>query len=175
MTARDRCPWHDDGRHRYRFAVSRMAGTPHYRCGPSCPVPLPTGDGIVEDAAWLAPDVLLVSCAACDREGEVPWVITDDGEGTALCQPCEVDPATPLTLVERYGERCDGCGDPFDVEPWTLPHDVEAHLCPSCSPYEADADADLVAPCGHVDPLGFFAGTSCRSCADRGAREVAAR
>lgn len=124
MTARDRCPLHDDGRHRYRFAVSHMAGTPHYRCGSSCPTPLPTGDGIVEDAAWLTPDVLLASCAACDREGPVPWVITDDGEGTALCQPCEVDPATPLTLVERYG----------DPDPHRCPHGVCLEGCCTSEP-----------------------------------------
>ena len=143
MTARDRCPFHDDGRHRYRFAVSRMASTPHYGCGPSCPVVLPTGDGIADDAAYLAPDVLVVSCAACDVEAEVgtTGVITDDGTG--LCRRCDADPATPLTLVERYGERCDGCGDHLDVEAWSLPHDVDAHLCLGCSPDEADALADL--------------------------------
>jgi hypothetical protein len=172
MTGRERCSWADDGRHRYRFAVSRMAGTPYYGCGPSCAIVLPTGDGVVEDVAYLAPDVLVTSCAACDVEGEVGTTILVTDDDTALCRRCEADPRTALTLVERYGARCDGCGDLDDVEPWELPHDVAAYLCLGCSPYEADADADLVAPCGHVDPLGFFSGTSCRSCADRGAREV---
>lgn len=99
MTARDRCPFHDDGRHRYRFAVSHMAGTPHYRCGTSCPVPLPTGDGIVEDAAWLAPDVLVVSCVLCGSEVEVehdddlagPVGEVHVGEnGAATCLDCVV-------------------------------------------------------------------------------------
>ena len=59
MTGRDRCSWSDDGRHRYRFAVSRLAGTPHYGCGPSCPIVLPTGDGLAEDRAWIAPDLIV--------------------------------------------------------------------------------------------------------------------
>jgi hypothetical protein len=104
MTGRDVCPWSEDGRHRYRFAVSRLAGTPHYGCGPSCPIVLLTGDGFAEDVAYLAPDVLVTSCAACDREGEVGTTIVVTDDETALCRRCEADPGTALTLVERYGD-----------------------------------------------------------------------
>jgi hypothetical protein len=143
--SRDRCAWHDDGRHRYRFAVSRFAGTPHYGCGPSCAVVLLTGDGFAEDMAYLAPDVVVMSCASCDVEGDVGGAIVVTDDDTALCRRCEADPGTALTLVERYGDRCDGCGDHHDVWAWALPHDVDAHLCASCSPDEAEAEAMLAA------------------------------
>lgn len=108
------CAWHDDGRHRYLFAVSRMAGTPHYGCGPACPVVLPTGDGVAEDAAYLAElgGVLVTWCASCDREGEVGrgLVLVDvDGDGevdTTVCSRCASMPPDRLARVvaERYGE-----------------------------------------------------------------------
>jgi hypothetical protein len=81
-----------------------MAGTPYYGCGPSCPIVLPTGDGIVEDAAYLAPDVLVVSCAGCDREGDVDGTIVVTDDGTALCRPCDDDPGTVAVLAARWGE-----------------------------------------------------------------------
>jgi hypothetical protein len=145
MTARDRCSWADDGRHRWRFVgPSAWSAEPRYGCGPSCGVVLVTGDGIAEDAAYLAPDVLVTSCAACDVEGEVGTTILVTDDETALCRRCEADPGTALTLVERYGARCDGCGEHEDVEPWDLPHDVAAYLCLGCSPDEAEAIAELV-------------------------------
>lgn len=107
MTGRDVCSWHDDGRHRYRFAVSRLAGTPHYGCGPTCPIVMLTGDGLVEDVSWIAPDVLVTSCAACDREGDVGTTIVITDDDTALCRPCDRNPATALTLRERYGDLDD--------------------------------------------------------------------
>ena len=109
------CGWHDDGRHRFRFAVSRLAGTPHYGCGPSCGVVMLTGDGIAEDVAYLAElgGVLVTSCARCDREGEVGRgiVLVDvDGDGevdTAVCSRCaSVDPGRlARDLAERYGDE----------------------------------------------------------------------
>ena len=145
--SRERCSWADDGRHRYRFAVSRMAGTPYYGCGPSCAIVLPTGDGFDEDVAYLAPDLMVVSCAACDVEGEVGTTIVVTDDDTALCRQCADDPATVLTLVERYGERCAGCVDHLDVLPWVLPHVDEAHLCPTCEP---NVTATLVRVRGEV-------------------------
>jgi hypothetical protein len=48
------CTESDDGRHRWRFTVSRMAGTPHYACDYGCgTIALPTGDGWAEDYAHL--------------------------------------------------------------------------------------------------------------------------
>ena len=143
--SRERCSWADDGRHRWRFVgPSAWSAEPRYGCGPSCGVVLVTGDGIAEDVAYLAPDVLVTSCAACDVEGEVGTTILVTDDETALCRRCEADPGTALTLVERYGARCDGCGDLDDVEPWELPHDVAAYLCLGCSPDEAEAIAELV-------------------------------
>jgi hypothetical protein len=107
MTARDRCTSWDDGRHRYTFAVSRLAGTPHYGCGPSCAIVLLTGDGLAEDAAYLAPDVLVTSCAACDRVGQVGTTIVVTDDDTALCRRCDGHPSTPITLEERYGDLAD--------------------------------------------------------------------
>jgi hypothetical protein len=104
MTGRDRCTSWDDGRHRYRFAVSRLAGTPHYGCGPSCAIVLLTGDGLAEDAAYLAPDVLVTSCAACDRVGQVGTTIVVTDDDTALCRVCDADPHVWRILVDRYGE-----------------------------------------------------------------------
>ena len=51
MTA---CTGYDDGRHRWRFAVSRWAGTPHYACDRCAVIALPMGDDAAEDAAYLA-------------------------------------------------------------------------------------------------------------------------
>ena len=111
------CAWSDDGRHRFRFAVSRLAGTPHYRCGPSCGVVMLTGDGIAEDVAYLAEfgGVLVTSCARCDREGEVGRTIVlvdviGDGEpDTTLCRSCADVPMRHLIrdLAERYEEVVD--------------------------------------------------------------------
>lgn len=48
------CTESEDGRHGWRFAVSRMAGTPHYACTNYCgTIALPTGDGLAEDYAML--------------------------------------------------------------------------------------------------------------------------
>jgi hypothetical protein len=105
--SRDRCGIHADGRHRFTFAVSRLAGTPHYGCGFGCPIVLPTGDGLAEDVEYLAPDVLVTACAACDGEGDVGGTIVVTDDGTALCRPCEDNPGTSLVLVERYGELVD--------------------------------------------------------------------
>lgn len=104
------CALHDDGRHRYRFTVSRLAGTPYYGCGPSCGIVLPSGDGLAEDAAYVATLVGLVvtSCALCDREGEVGrmiLVLDLDGD-TAVCRSCAAIPEHALRrdLAERYGD-----------------------------------------------------------------------
>ena len=109
------CAWSDDGRHLFRFAVSRMAGTPHYACGPSCGIVLPTGDGIAEDVAYLAElgGVLVTSCARCDRVGEVDRgvvLIDVDGDAevdTAVCSRCaSIDPVRlARDLAERYGDE----------------------------------------------------------------------
>jgi hypothetical protein len=109
------CASHDDGRHRWRFAVSRLAGTPYYGCGLSCGIVVPTGDGIAEDVAYLDElgGVLVTSCARCDVEAEVGRgiVLVDvDGDGevdTAVCSRCaSVDPARlARDLAERYGDE----------------------------------------------------------------------
>ena len=109
------CAWHDDGRHRYRFAVSRLAGTPHYRCGPSCGIVLPTGDGVADDARYLRAvgGVMVTSCARCDREGEVGTTIRlvdldGDGEAdTSACRSCAAIPLDHLArdLADRYGDE----------------------------------------------------------------------
>lgn len=108
------CAWHDDCRHRWRFAVSRLAGTPYYGCGLSCGIVVPTGDGIAEDVAYLADlgGVLVTSCAGCGRDGEVGrgLVLVDvDGDGepdTSVCSRCASMPPEHLArdLAERYGE-----------------------------------------------------------------------
>jgi hypothetical protein len=74
-----------------------MAGTPYYGCGPSCAIVLPTGDGIAEDVAYLAPDVLVTSCDRCAAEVEVEHdddlggpvgEIHVDEDGATTCLDC---------------------------------------------------------------------------------------
>lgn len=94
--------------------MSHMAGTPHYGCGLSCGIVLPTGDGVAEDVAYLYElgGVLVTSCARCDREAEVGRgiVLVDlDGDGeadTTVCRSCATIPLDHLDrdLAERYGE-----------------------------------------------------------------------
>ena len=105
MVSRDRCAWHDDGRHRWRLVgPSAWSAEPRYGCGPSCGVVLVTGDGFAEDVAYLAPDLMVTSCAACDVEGDVGGAIVVTDDGTALCRRCDGHPSTPITLAERYGD-----------------------------------------------------------------------
>lgn len=109
------CAHHDDGRHRWRFVgPSAWSAEPAYGCGPSCGIVLVTGDGIAEDVAYLAElgGVLVISCARCDREGEIGRgiVLVDlDGDGeadTTVCRSCATIPLDHLDrdLAERYGE-----------------------------------------------------------------------
>lgn len=151
------CGWSDDGRHRFRFAVSLMAGTPYYGCGPTCPTVLMTGDGIVEEVSYLAElgGVLVTSCARCDREAEVGRgiVLVDvDGDGepdTSVCSRCaSVDPVhLARDLAERYGIPCAGCGS------WCADDEADRYrtpvgmldLCHTCGPDDADTRAELAA------------------------------
>lgn len=49
----DACTGYADGLHRWRYGVSRLAGTPRYACDRCSVIALPTGDGPAEDRAWL--------------------------------------------------------------------------------------------------------------------------
>lgn len=150
------CSTHEDGRHQWRYAVSRLAGTPHYGCGPACGIVLPTGDGLVEDAAYLddGHGRLMITCAACDVWGDVAtgWsdvagsiVVVDMGGDTALCRRCADDPGVTLTLLERYGVTCEGCDAlcvDDEVDHYVTPYGVIA-LCHTCGPDDADTRAAM--------------------------------
>jgi hypothetical protein len=151
------CAWHDDGRHRWRFAVSRFAGTPYYGCGPSCGIVLPTGDGVADDVRYLRAvgGGLVTSCARCDREGEVDrgiLLVDVDGNGevdTAVCSRCaSIDPVRlARDLAERYGVRCEGCGEACgddEVDRYRTPVGM-VDLCHTCGPDDADTRAELAA------------------------------
>jgi hypothetical protein len=104
--SRDRCGIYGDGRHRFTFAVSRLAGTPHYGCGFGCPIVLP-GESLADDVWYVSPDVLVVACAACGDEGDVGGMVTLVDDDTAICGQCEDDPAVADMLAARYGDLVD--------------------------------------------------------------------
>ena len=47
------CTGSADGLHRWRYGVSRLAGTPRYACDGCSVIALPTGEGVGEDYAYL--------------------------------------------------------------------------------------------------------------------------
>lgn len=69
MTAPTCSGW-DDGLHRWRFGVSRMAGTPRYQCDRCHVIALPTGDGVADDYAYLAGSGVVVR-----DDGRRPYVV----------------------------------------------------------------------------------------------------
>ena len=148
------CAHHDDGRHRWRFVgPSAWSAEPHYGCGLSCGIVLVTGDGIAEDVAYLAElgGVMVISCARCDREGEIGGtiVVLDLGGDTTVCRSCAAIPegALRLDLAEIHGVRCEGCGDQCEddeVDRYVTPVGT-LDLCHTCGPDDADTRADLAA------------------------------
>ena len=54
------CSGSDDGLHRWRFGVSRLAGTPRYACDRCHVIALPTGEGLAADYAYLGASGVVV-------------------------------------------------------------------------------------------------------------------
>ena len=65
------CNGQGDGLHRWRFGVSRMAGTPRYACDFCHVIALPTGEGVAEDYAYLGASGVVVR-----DDGRRPYEVT---------------------------------------------------------------------------------------------------
>ena len=120
------CTGSDDGLHRWRFGVGRMAGTPRYACDSCHVIALPTGDGLAEDYAYLGQSGVVVR-----DDGRRPYVVTltlgayvtvhvmaaDDSEAAALA-PAEADDVLGLAgdRVADYGVDLIGPAYVTDVE-----------------------------------------------------------
>ena len=120
------CTGSDDGLHRWRFGIGRMAGTPRYACDSCHVIALPTGDGLAEDYAYLGQSGVVVR-----DDGRRPYVVTltlgayvtvhvmaaDDSEAAALA-PAEADDVLGLAgdRVADYGVDLIGPAYVADVE-----------------------------------------------------------
>ena len=120
------CTGSDDGLHRWRFGIGRMAGTPRYACDSCHVIALPTGDGLAEDYAYLGASGVVVR-----DDGRRPYVVTltlgayvtvhvmaaDDSEAAALA-PAEADDDLGLAgdRVADYGVDLIGPAYVTDVE-----------------------------------------------------------
>lgn len=102
------CSGSDDGRHRWRFGIGRITGTPRYACDYCHCIALPTGDGVADDYAYLGRSGVVVR-----DDGRRPYVVTltfgayvtvqvlaaDESEAANLA-PAEAD-----DLLGRAGDR----------------------------------------------------------------------
>jgi hypothetical protein len=131
------CTGYGDGRHRWRYGLSRLAGVPRYGCDGCSTYALPTGDGVGEDYTYLG-----ASGEVVRDDGRTPWrvlvVMTAYAEVTVLAadaaeaREAARDHADELAdLVARrmhdYGVEVT---DPDVADAWRDPVDVAGEVVP---------------------------------------------
>lgn len=129
MTAPSCSGW-DDGLHRWRYGVSRMAGTPRYRCDRCHVIALPTGDGVADDYAYLAGSGVVVR-----DDGRRPYVVqvpastyvevhvlAADGRAAAEIAMPEAEDILQRAAdrVADYGVTIGGADYPASVAGWSM-------------------------------------------------------
>jgi hypothetical protein len=124
------CSGQDDGLHRWRYGVSRMAGTPRYACDSCHVIALPTGDGVAEDYAYLGASGVVVR-----DDGRRPYVVhvpastyvevhvlATDGREAAERAMTEAEDILQRAAdrVADYGVTIGGADYPASVAGWSM-------------------------------------------------------